>query len=159
MTHARSPPSSASSSSSASLSPIPHTTHSRTSSSSSAGAGATAGGGWGGGGPAPIGNHAGAGGGGGVAPPQSRSVPAAFGQRVVKRRRDEPSARHDLVPRVEPDAVGACGVQVPVEAPLPAGEGEERHRRGHPHVDADHPGLGPPPELARVPSAGGEDAG
>ena len=50
----------------------------------------------------------------------------------------EPAARDGLLAGVELDGVGAVGVQVAEEAVLPAGEREERDRRGDADVDADH---------------------
>src|SRR5690606_35614150 len=53
-----------------------------------------------------------------------------------------PALHHHLRLRVELDAVGALRVQVAEEALGPAAEGEERHGRRHPQVDADVAGDG-----------------
>src|ERR1700726_1378522 len=53
----------------------------------------------------------------------------------------EVAAGDGLLAREEIHRVGAVSVEVAEEGVLPAGEGEERHWRGHPDVDADHARL------------------
>src|SRR5215218_2393525 len=53
----------------------------------------------------------------------------------------EPAGDLDLILGKEPHPVLAGGVQVPVEGVLHAVEREERHRRRHPDVHPEHPGL------------------
>src|SRR5918992_2151679 len=76
-------------------------------------------------------------------PERPRSGAAALHGAHLALLRHPPPARDDLVPRVEPHAVGPGGVEVAEEGVLPPREREEGHRRGDPDVDAEHPGLGP----------------
>src|SRR5581483_4366040 len=70
-----------------------------------------------------------------------------------------PAAHGGLLASVEGDAFGTLQVQVAEEALVPAGKREPGHGRRNADVDADHPRVEAPPELACRPAAVGEDRG
>src|SRR5713101_985582 len=93
-------------------------------------------------------------------------VPPGHHRRGPSRTRSElaapffgPALDDDLGFGVELDGVAALGVEIAEEAFLPAAEGEERHRRGDAHVDADIASLGLVAELAGGRAAARKEAG
>src|SRR3990172_5468200 len=71
-----------------------------------------------------------------------------------------PALDHDLLVGEEVHGVLRLPVQHPEERLLAAAEGEERHRRRQPDVDADHAGIDTTPEPARcLPALGVDDGG
>src|SRR6476646_3665347 len=68
-----------------------------------------------------------------------------------------PTRDDHLTLREEADRIAALRVQHPQERAFRAAEGEHRHGRGHPDVDADVAGLDLVAELPRRRAALGED--
>src|SRR5690606_12107225 len=71
--------------------------------------------------------------------------------------RSQPAGGDHLAVGVEVDGVFAVGVEVAVKGIAPAGKGEDRHRRGHADVDAQHPRLRVAPESPGRRAAAGKD--
>src|ERR1017187_9684239 len=70
-----------------------------------------------------------------------------------------PAGQNQLLSGIEHHAFHALHVQVAVKRPVPTREGEDRHRRGHADVHADHATLDFSGEMLRPAAAAGKDGG